>query len=177
MTADLVPVRRALLSVSDKTGLVPLAGALAARGIELVSTGGTASALRAAGLAVRDVSELTGFPEMLDGRVKTLHPAVHGGLLALRDDPAHQAAAAAHGSTSQSACTANPPPRWMAPITSRERSTATTRLPAGQRIATSSGVTPRMTAVTAAAPTAPAISATSSSHGRSGGPTSAHCRA
>ncbi len=97
MSVDLVPLRRALLSVSDKTGLVPLARALAGRGIELVSTGGTAAALREAGLAVRDVAELTGFPEMLDGRVKTLHPAVHGGLLALRDDPSHQAATEAHG--------------------------------------------------------------------------------
>ena len=95
--AGLVPVRRALLSVSDKTGLEDLARALATRGVELVSTGGTAAALRGAGLAVRDVSELTGFPEMMDGRVKTLHPAVHGGLLALRDDPAHRAAMEAHG--------------------------------------------------------------------------------
>ena len=95
--AGLVPVRRALLSVSDKTGLEDLARTLAARGVELVSTGGTAAALRGAGLAVRDVSELTGFPEMMDGRVKTLHPAVHGGLLALRDDPGHLAAMAAHG--------------------------------------------------------------------------------
>ncbi|WP_194744371.1 bifunctional phosphoribosylaminoimidazolecarboxamide formyltransferase/IMP cyclohydrolase [Thermaurantiacus tibetensis] len=94
---DLVRVRRALLSVSDKTGLVELARALAGHGIELVSTGGTATALRDAGLAVRDVAELTGFPEMMDGRVKTLHPAVHGGLLALRGNRAHEAAAAAHG--------------------------------------------------------------------------------
>ncbi|WP_174297810.1 bifunctional phosphoribosylaminoimidazolecarboxamide formyltransferase/IMP cyclohydrolase [Sphingomonas bacterium] len=93
----LVPVTRALLSVSDKTGLVELAQALAGHGVELVSTGGTAAALRAAGLAVRDVSELTGFPEMMDGRVKTLHPKVHGGLLAVRDDPAHVAAMTAHG--------------------------------------------------------------------------------
>ena len=97
MTADLVPLRRALISVSDKAGLVELARALAGRGVELVSTGGTAAALRAAGLEVRDVSALTGFPEMLDGRVKTLHPAVHGGLLALRDDPAHAQACAGHG--------------------------------------------------------------------------------
>lgn len=76
-----VKLRRALLSVSDKTGLLPLAQALARHGVELVSTGGTAKALRDAGLAVRDVSELTGFPEMMDGRVKTLHPVVHGGLL------------------------------------------------------------------------------------------------
>jgi len=94
---DLVPIRRALLSVSDKTGLEALAGALAARGVELVSTGGTARVLRDAGLTVRDVAEITGFPEMMDGRVKTLHPMVHGGLLALRDDPAHKAAMEAHG--------------------------------------------------------------------------------
>ncbi len=95
--SDIVPVRRALLSVSDKSGLVDLARALAGRGIELVSTGGTARALRDAGLGVRDVADLTGFPEMLDGRVKTLHPAVHGGLLGLRDDESHRAAMAAHG--------------------------------------------------------------------------------
>ena len=88
---------RALLSVSDKTGLVDLARELARRGWELVSTGGTARALREAGLAVRDVAELTGFPEMMDGRVKTLHPAVHGGLLARRDRADHLDAAAAHG--------------------------------------------------------------------------------
>ena len=81
MTADRLPVRRALLSVSDKTGLIDLARALAAHGTELLSTGGTAKALRDAGLAVKDVSEATGFPEMMDGRVKTLHPVVHGGLL------------------------------------------------------------------------------------------------
>jgi phosphoribosylaminoimidazolecarboxamide formyltransferase/IMP cyclohydrolase len=88
---------RALLSVSNKTGLVDFARRVAALGWELVSTGGTARALREAGLAVRDVSEVTGFPEMMDGRVKTLHPAVHGGLLARRDLPAHVDAAAAHG--------------------------------------------------------------------------------
>jgi len=81
MTADRLPVRRALLSVSDKTGLLDLARALAARGVELLSTGGTAKAIRDAGLPVKDVSEVTGFPEMMDGRVKTLHPLVHGGLL------------------------------------------------------------------------------------------------
>ena len=83
---DLHPVRRALLSVSDKTGLIELGKALAERGVELLSTGGTAKTLRDAGLAVKDVSEVTGFPEMMDGRVKTLHPMVHGGLLALRDN-------------------------------------------------------------------------------------------
>ena len=94
---DLVPVSRALLSVSDKTGIVDLATALAARGIVLVSTGGTAQVLRDAGLTVSDVSEVTGFPEMMDGRVKTLHPMVHGGLLADRDLPDHRAAMADHG--------------------------------------------------------------------------------
>ena len=81
MTQDLLPLRRALLSVSDKTGLIELATALSARGVELLSTGGTARAIREAGLPVKDVSEATGFPEMMDGRVKTLHPVVHGGLL------------------------------------------------------------------------------------------------
>ena len=81
MTIDRLPVRRALLSVSDKAGLLPLAQALVAQGVELLSTGGTAKALREAGLAVTDVSEATGFPEIMDGRVKTLHPTVHGGLL------------------------------------------------------------------------------------------------
>jgi phosphoribosylaminoimidazolecarboxamide formyltransferase/IMP cyclohydrolase len=90
------PVRRALLSVSDKTGLEAFAGRLAGAGAELVSTGGTAAALRKAGLAVRDVPDLTGFPEMMDGRVKTLHPKVHGGLLARRDDAEHVAAMKAH---------------------------------------------------------------------------------
>jgi phosphoribosylaminoimidazolecarboxamide formyltransferase / IMP cyclohydrolase len=89
-------ITRALLSVSDKSGLADLGAALAARGIELVSTGGTAKALRNAGLAVKDVSDLTGFPEMMDGRVKTLHPKVHGGLLALRDNAEHVAAMEAH---------------------------------------------------------------------------------
>lgn len=94
---DLAPLRRALLSVSDKSGLVELGQALAARGVELLSTGGTAAALRDAGLTVRDVSDVTGFPEMMDGRVKTLHPMVHGGLLALRDDAGHVAAMDEHG--------------------------------------------------------------------------------
>ncbi|WP_108860095.1 bifunctional phosphoribosylaminoimidazolecarboxamide formyltransferase/IMP cyclohydrolase [Ruegeria sp. Alg231-54] len=94
---DLHPVRRALLSVSDKTGLIELGKALAERGVELLSTGGTAKALRDAGLAVKDVSEITGFPEMMDGRVKTLHPMVHGGLLALRDNDSHVAAMDEHG--------------------------------------------------------------------------------
>ena len=82
MTApDLVPVKRALLSVFDKTGLIELATFLSGQGVELVSTGGTAAAIRKAGLAVREVAELTGFPEIMDGRVKTLHPTIHGGLL------------------------------------------------------------------------------------------------
>jgi phosphoribosylaminoimidazolecarboxamide formyltransferase/IMP cyclohydrolase len=91
-----VIIKRALLSVSDKAGLVELGHALAARHVELVSTGGTAKTLRAAGLAVKDISELTGFPEMMDGRVKTLHPMVHGGLLAVRDNAEHAAAMAEH---------------------------------------------------------------------------------
>ena len=94
---DLVPIGRALISVSDKSGLLDLARGLARAGVELISTGGTSGMLRAAGLAVRDVSEVTGYPEMMGGRVKTLHPAVHGGLLALRDDDEHLVAMAAHG--------------------------------------------------------------------------------
>jgi phosphoribosylaminoimidazolecarboxamide formyltransferase/IMP cyclohydrolase len=90
-------IRRALLSVTDKTGLVEFAQALAGYGVELISTGGTARALREAGLAVKDISDLTGFPEMLDGRVKTLHPRVHGGLLYIRGNKQHEAAVAAHG--------------------------------------------------------------------------------
>src|ERR671933_27656 len=90
-------VRRALLSVSDKTGLVEFARELKGFGVELLSTGGTAKALRDAGLDVRDVSEVTGFPEMLDGRVKTLHPRIHGGILAVRDNEEHMAAAREHG--------------------------------------------------------------------------------
>ncbi|EXL05957.1 bifunctional phosphoribosylaminoimidazolecarboxamide formyltransferase/IMP cyclohydrolase [Aquamicrobium defluvii] len=94
---DLVPVRRALLSVSDKTGLVDFARALVAAGVELVSTGGTSKAIAQAGIPVRDVSELTGFPEIMDGRVKTLHPSVHGALLGIRDDAEHVDAMRAHG--------------------------------------------------------------------------------
>jgi len=90
-------IRRALISVSDKTGLVGFAAALAAQGVEILSTGGTARALKDAGLAVKDVAEHTGFPEMMDGRLKTLHPKVHGGLLAIRGNREHDAAAAAHG--------------------------------------------------------------------------------
>jgi len=89
-------IRRALLSVSDKSGLADLGSKLAKAGVELISTGGTARALREDGLDVRDVSEVTGFPEMMDGRVKTLHPAIHGGLLAVRDDAEHRAAMEAH---------------------------------------------------------------------------------
>lgn len=91
------PIRRALISVSDKTGLVPFAQFLAGQGVELLSTGGTAELLRTNHIAVRDVSEVTEFPEMLDGRLKTLHPRVHGGLLARRGDAAHMDAASAHG--------------------------------------------------------------------------------
>ncbi|MCS6850751.1 MAG: bifunctional phosphoribosylaminoimidazolecarboxamide formyltransferase/IMP cyclohydrolase [Gemmataceae bacterium] len=95
--SSLRPVRRALLSVSDKTGLADLARLLASYGAELISTGGTRKALFEAGLTPRDIVEVTGFPEILDGRVKTLHPKVHGGLLARRDDPRHQATMQAHG--------------------------------------------------------------------------------
>jgi phosphoribosylaminoimidazolecarboxamide formyltransferase / IMP cyclohydrolase len=94
---DRIPLRRALISVSDKAGLVDFARALHARGVDLLSTGGTAHALRQAALPVRDVADLTGFPEMMDGRVKTLHPRVHGGLLALRDNAEHRAAMDEHG--------------------------------------------------------------------------------
>ena len=97
MTDHLRRVTRALLSVSDKSGLIDFARALSAHGVELISTGGTAKAIAAAGLAVRDVSELTGFPEMMDGRVKTLHPNVHGGLLAIRDNVDHAKSMKDHG--------------------------------------------------------------------------------
>jgi len=97
MPSDPKRVTRALLSVSDKTGLVDFARALHERGIVLVSTGGTHKALTEAGLPVKDVSDVTGFPEMMDGRVKTLHPSVHGGLLGIRANPEHQAAMLAHG--------------------------------------------------------------------------------
>jgi phosphoribosylaminoimidazolecarboxamide formyltransferase/IMP cyclohydrolase len=93
---DQVTIKRALLSVSDKAGIIELGQALAAQGVELVSTGGTAKALRDAGLEVRDISDLTGFPEMMDGRVKTLHPKVHGGLLAVRDNAEHVASMDEH---------------------------------------------------------------------------------
>ncbi|QNI35646.1 bifunctional phosphoribosylaminoimidazolecarboxamide formyltransferase/IMP cyclohydrolase [Edaphobacter albus] len=97
VSADLRPIRRALLSVTDKTGLIDFARALSGHGVDLVSTGGTAKALRDAGLNVKDISDLTGFPEMLDGRVKTLHPKVHGGILHMRGNPEHVAAVQSHG--------------------------------------------------------------------------------
>ena len=97
LQTDQKPLRRVLLSVTDKSGLVPFAHALARHSVELVSTGGTARVLRDAGLEVRDISDLTGFPEMLDGRVKTLHPVVHGGLLHIRSNPEHVAAVQQHG--------------------------------------------------------------------------------
>ena len=90
-------IQRALLSVTDKSGVVEFARELAQGGVELISTGGTAKALREAGIAVKDISELTGFPEMLDGRVKTLHPKVHGGILHIRGNPEHLAAVREHG--------------------------------------------------------------------------------
>src|SRR5262245_32093032 len=91
------PVRRALVSVHDKTGVVDFARGLVGLGVEIVSTGGTARLLREAGVPVVDVAEVTGFPEMLDGRVKTLHPVIHGGILARRDRPDHLTTLAAHG--------------------------------------------------------------------------------
>jgi phosphoribosylaminoimidazolecarboxamide formyltransferase / IMP cyclohydrolase len=95
-TSVIVPIKRALLSVFDKTGIEDFAKGLAALGVELVSTGGTAKLIAGTGAAVRDISDLTGFPEMMDGRVKTLHPKVHGGLLAVRDNPTHKTAMEAH---------------------------------------------------------------------------------
>ena len=94
---NLIPVRRALISLSDKTGLDQLAAGLAKHGVEIVSTGGTAAKLRELGHEVRDISDLTGFPEMMDGRVKTLHPKVHGGILAVRDSDDHLASMEEHG--------------------------------------------------------------------------------
>ena len=82
-------IQRAIISLSDKTGIVPFAKDLQAFGVEILSTGGTAKTLRESGLKIKDVSEYTGFPEMLDGRVKTLHPKIHGGLLGIRDNPEH----------------------------------------------------------------------------------------
>ncbi len=95
--SDRTPIRRALISVSDKTGLLPLAQALVAHGAEILSTGGSASALRQAGIPVREVSEHTGFPEILDGRVKTLVPQIHGGILGRRDLPEHVRQMEQHG--------------------------------------------------------------------------------
>ena len=97
MSANTPKIQRAILSVTDKTGLVDFARQLSGLGIELISTGGTAKLLRDSGVAVKDISELTGFPEMLDGRVKTLHPKVHGGILHRREDLGHVAALAEHG--------------------------------------------------------------------------------
>jgi phosphoribosylaminoimidazolecarboxamide formyltransferase/IMP cyclohydrolase len=97
LMSDLVRIERALLSVSDKSGLVDFAAALRARGVDLVSTGGTAKVIAGAGLPVTDVATVTGFPEMMDGRVKTLHPRIHGGLLAMRDEASHMAAMSDHG--------------------------------------------------------------------------------
>src|SRR3989442_14936517 len=98
MSSDVrAPIRRAILSVTDKTGLVDFAQKLTGMGVELISTGGTAKLLRDSGITVKDISDLTGFPEMLDGRVKTLHPKVHGGILHRREDLSHRAAVAEHG--------------------------------------------------------------------------------
>ncbi|RYY38285.1 MAG: hypothetical protein EOP59_13205, partial [Sphingomonadales bacterium] len=108
-----VAIGRALLSVSDKTGLADLGGRLAKAGVELISTGGTAAALRDAGLQVRDVSDVTGFPEMMDGRVKTLHPLIHGGLLAV--PPVEMSSTPAFASR---------PPRSASPVLSDTESSA-----------------------------------------------------
>src|SRR5829696_9236771 len=97
MNEGLKTIRRALLSVSDKSGLIEFARELRRFEVDLISTGGTAKALREAGIEVRDISEITGFPEMMDGRIKTLHPRIHGGLLALRDNASHLAAMNEHG--------------------------------------------------------------------------------
>src|SRR5712691_9013005 len=97
MSASQTKIQRAILSVTDKTGLADFARKLSDMGVELISTGGTAKLLRDSGIAVKDISDLTGFPEMLDGRVKTLHPKVHGGILHRREDPSHRAAVAEHG--------------------------------------------------------------------------------
>ena len=93
----MISIRRALISVSDKSGLIDFARFLQESKVEILSTGGTATHLRSAGIQVVDISEYTGFPEMLDGRVKTLHPKIHGGLLGIRDNPAHQTAMERHG--------------------------------------------------------------------------------
>jgi len=92
-------IKRAIISVTDKSGIVPFAASLSQFGVEILSTGGTANALRQGGIRVTDISEYTGFPEMMDGRVKTLHPKVHGGLLGLRDNPEHVRMMALHGIT------------------------------------------------------------------------------
>jgi len=97
MPNTIVPIKRALLSVFDKTGMADFAKALAGLGVDLVSTGGTSKLIASTGAAVRDIADLTGFPEMMDGRVKTLHPKVHGGLLAVRDNPTHVASMEEHG--------------------------------------------------------------------------------
>ena len=97
MSHDQAKIQRAILSVTDKTGLVEFARKLSDLRVELISTGGTAQLLRQAGIDVKDISELTGFPEMLDGRVKTLHPKVHGGILHRRENAAHLSAVAEHG--------------------------------------------------------------------------------
>src|SRR5436190_2341868 len=94
---SLRPIRRALISVSDKDGIVEFARELKTFGVEIISTGGTANTLRAAGIEVREVADVTGFPEMMDGRIKTLHPKIHGALLGRRDKPEHMAAMSEHG--------------------------------------------------------------------------------
>ena len=126
-------IQRALISVSDKTGLIEFAKALAARGVEILSTGGTAKALKDAGITVKDVAEHTGFPEMMDGRLKTLHPKVHGGLLAVRDDAAHMAAAATRMASRPSTCW------WSTSIRSRRPWRRARRSTTASKTSTSAG--------------------------------------
>ena len=130
---DLRRITRALISVSDKTGLIEFARGLASHGVELVSTGGTAKAIKDAGLTVMDVSELTGFPEMMDGRVKTLHPKVHGGLLAIRDNKEHAARDGARTASGRSICW------WSISIRSRRRWRRAPATTTASRTSTSAG--------------------------------------
>ena len=124
-------IRRALISVSDKTGLVELARALGERGVEILSTGGTAKALKDAGVAVTDIAEHTGFPEMMDGRLKTLHPKVHGGLLAVRGNAEHDARGRARTASRPSICW------WSTSIPSRRPSPRARRSTTASRTSTS----------------------------------------
>ncbi len=151
---DLVPIRRALISLSDKAGLDELAAGLARHNVELVSTGGTAAKLRELGHDVRDVSDLTGFPEMMDGRVKTLHPKVHGGLLGVRDNPEHMRGDGASTTSLRSIWS------WSISIRSKRRSRAARTATRSSRISTSaarrwSARRPRTMPMSRSSPTRP----------------------